>query len=867
MTYSSSDTAITAIKRADSLPNGFTPAAENTVSANNSELPIYIFFDDTDGTMYYYSAADDIYLNTDSSNMFSKLESLADISGFSDVDTSEVKYMVSMFENCTTLPSINALSNWDTSKVTSTYRMFKSCTALTNIGGVSDWDVTSVNTMRNMFGDCTNLANINGTSNWNTSNVTDMRGMFDGCTNLANINGVSNWDTSSVTLMGNMFEGCKSLTSISALSNWNTSRVTSMAYMFSGCSALTNVEGASLWDTSALTSISNMFNGCTNLANINGVSDWDTSKVTGMSTAFSDCRALTNINALADWDLSNVTEMASMFQRCTSLENIDGAKYWNAPKLTNISNLFANDAKASGTIQLLSNPSSYGGAFSGAATSSGSEITVNYNCTITANIDAIVATKSSTSHVVKGSCASSSFTVFDTGVEVNIKMKKLANSIATATYSTEDTAIHAIKRSNSLPSGFTPATENTISISSSEYPIYIYFDDTDGTLYYYSEANTVYLNPISANLFYNFKGLTDISGLSSVDSSKVVTMTSMFYQCPITNINALASWDTSHVSNMNYMFQNCSSLENINGASNWDTSNVITMQAMFLYDSSLTNINGVSNWDTSNVTNMGNMFTSTSSLTNLDALANWNVSNVSNVAAMFNVCTALEDISGISNWNTSNLDNISSIFSSATKVSGTFPILGNPSSYDGTFYRSATQSGAQVTVKYSCDITTKIDDIIATKSSNSNVVKANECTEVYRQFKIRNKIFGNMANTDKSFSYTAVVRDEDDVIVPEMGSTFTLKNDEREIINIPDGYKITVEQASEVAYTTTVDNTNTRTITKTINGDEDIIFKNAYDISVDTGVKTIIPPYIVLLLLSILTLLGIGYISKKLELD
>ncbi|MBQ3469348.1 MAG: hypothetical protein IJH18_04805, partial [Bacilli bacterium] len=78
---------------------------------------------------------------------------------------------------------------------------------------------------------------------------------------------------------------------------------------------------------------------------------------------------------------------------------------------------------------------------------------------------------------------------------------------------------------------------------------------------------------------------------------------------------------------------------------------------------------------------------------------------------------------------------------------------------------------------------------------------------------------------------------------------------------------ITVTQDSETPYTTTVNDTNSRTITKTVTHNERITYKNTYDISVDTGVKTIIPPYIVLLLLSILTLLGIGYISKKLELD
>ena len=59
--------------------------------------------------------------------------------------------------------------------------------------------------------------------------------------------------------------------------------------------------------------------------------------------------------------------------------------------------------------------------------------------------------------------------------------------------------------------------------------------------------------------------------------------------------------------------------------------------------------------------------------------------------------------------------------------SGTFTIKGNPTEYWGgtslnAFFVTSTESGSGLTINYSKN-TTNIDAIIATKSSNSNVVK------------------------------------------------------------------------------------------------------------------------------------------------
>lgn len=83
----------------------------------------------------------------------------------------------------------------------------------------------------------------------------------------------------------------------------------------------------------------------------------------------------------------------------------------------------------------------------------------------------------------------------DTGKNVNAKMKTLAAGTNKA-YSDKTSDITAIKKSTSLPSGFTATTANTISTGAN--PVYIYM--SGGTLYYYSAASTIYANADSSDV-------------------------------------------------------------------------------------------------------------------------------------------------------------------------------------------------------------------------------------------------------------------------------------------------------------------------------------------------------------------------------
>ena len=193
---------------------------------------------------------------------------------------------------------------------------------------------------------------------------------------------------------------------------------------------------------------------------------------------------------------------------------------------------------------------------------------------------------------------------------------------------------------------------------------------------------------------------------TNLDTRNVTEMSSMFYKAgnnsgvAVFTLTGLDSWDTSKVTNMSGMFRSAgynATTFNIGNLSNWDTSKVMNMSQMFYqagYNATTWNIGDLSNWDTSKVTNMSTMFYNAGS-----RATTWNSIGTLKVYAT----------------------NIARMFYSCGKAKATLNIYSNPTSYDSAF-SGATDSSALITVNYS-SATTNIDNIIATKSSNSNVVK------------------------------------------------------------------------------------------------------------------------------------------------
>ncbi|MBR3179930.1 BspA family leucine-rich repeat surface protein, partial [Candidatus Saccharibacteria bacterium] len=216
-------------------------------------------------------------------------------------------------------------------------------------------------------------------------------------------------------------------------------------------------------------------------------------------------------------------------------------------------------------------------------------------------------------------------------------------------------SVEAIKRSDVLPGGFTPSNDNTISLASSPTKVYMWFDDTNNTIYYYANTRgkiymdeypgfTYYHSPNDAYILMPY--LSDISGLSDWDASRVVGLGEMFSWTSITDFTPISDWDVSNVVSMDSTFR-YSNISDLAPLANWDVSNVTDMHGLFAtspaYDectdttraSTFTDLTPLANWDVSNVTRMSGMFYGIATLVNSEPIKNWDVRGVNNFVDMF----------------------------------------------------------------------------------------------------------------------------------------------------------------------------------------------------------------------------------------
>ena len=467
---------------------------------------------------------------------------------------------------------------------------------------------------------------------------------------------ISGWDTSKVMSMSGMFcyAGYSATTwSIGNLSGWDTSQVTSMSQMFyyAGYSATTwSIGDLSGWDTSAVTSMSNMFYYAGYRAtsfSIGDLSDWNTSKVTTMVGMFYSAGYSTTSFSLdlSGWDTSAVTNMGNMFSYAgysattwtVIISPVNGGK----PSINNdtthlygkTSSTYASPATGRQftigrkiTLSLGTNVASVtidGKNYNdGDTVTLGQGLTYNISMTpesgyvldswsVTGTGTSVASASANPTTITIGSAAATltatakipTDTTLDTGSVINEKMLNLANGGYYNSDDDYDTMMKAFRRASSLPSGFTPSSENTISdANSNSHPVYIFFDNIDnaGIMYYYTDADTIYANPSSIEMFAEASVLADISGLADIDTSNVEDMSGMFYSTEsLSNLDAISNWDTSNVVSMGMMFES-SNISSVSAISGWDTSNVERMDRMFSH-THISDLSAIADWDVGSI--------------------------------------------------------------------------------------------------------------------------------------------------------------------------------------------------------------------------------------------------------------------------
>lgn len=103
--------------------------------------------------------------------------------------------------------------------------------------------------------------------------------------------------------------------------------------------------------------------------------------------------------------------------------------------------------------------------------------------------------------------------------------------------------------------------------------------DDENTIFWWTEANKVYLSRYGSSMFNGFSKLQNID-IFDVDISKTGSLASFFAYTAIKTIN-LSSWNTSNVTNMANMFAGCSNLTTVTFGNNFDTSKVTNLSGFF----------------------------------------------------------------------------------------------------------------------------------------------------------------------------------------------------------------------------------------------------------------------------------------------
>ena len=107
--------------------------------------PVYGWFED--GTIYFYTDADTVYLNEDCSGMFRYCQTLGDFSGISGFDAGRMRDGSEMFIGCSGLITVDSFSRWNMGNLENMQAMFQECRWLQDISGLSGWDVSHVTNM------------------------------------------------------------------------------------------------------------------------------------------------------------------------------------------------------------------------------------------------------------------------------------------------------------------------------------------------------------------------------------------------------------------------------------------------------------------------------------------------------------------------------------------------------------------------------------------------------------------------------------------------------------------------------------------------------------------------------------------------
>lgn len=311
-----------------------------TVSTADSDLPIYLWYDQAQKTIFWWSNADTVYINEDSNYMLANINdnsTLVQLIDMRGINTSRMKNAHHMFWTKEGLTKHIDLSEFDTSNLEDVGYMFSTpyetvSTAQIDPIDFSHFNTSKVKIMTGMFAG-SYLPSID-IRNFDTRNVVDMQYTFAGLKNVRHLD-LHGFDVSKVNNIGAIFSGNPTLVSLN-LANWQLDSIHAMDSLFAGMHALTDLNLTG-FTTKNVTDMHHMFNECQNLTTLD-LTSFDTSKVTDMNNMFRDNFVLKNLN-LSSFNTSNVTNMKEMFRHDGVIYPLDVSTF-DTRRVTNMDGMF-----------------------------------------------------------------------------------------------------------------------------------------------------------------------------------------------------------------------------------------------------------------------------------------------------------------------------------------------------------------------------------------------------------------------------------------------------------------------------------------------------------------------------------------------
>ena len=393
---------------------------------------------------------------------------------------------------------------------------------------------------------------------------------------------------------------------------------------------LTEVEGLSQLDTSNVTKMQFMFNGMSNITSLD-LSGFDTSNVTAMHYMFYGMRSLTSLD-LSGFDTSNVTDMDRMFLDTPLKKLILGDTFKFVESGSENAKLTSAWKREDGTGKVYT----------------AEDFMKNYG---TGDLTA------GTYVSATGWWGTSPYNFDKNTGTLTIEAGELSG-YEESPWNSDKVDSEAIKKI--VLSGKVVAPENAslLFTGTSNQGDLTNVTEIEGL----SQLDTSNVTDMSKM----FKGMSSITSLdvSGFDTSKVTNMQHMFSGMSSVTSLDVSGFDTSNVTNMDYMFFGMSNVTSLD-VSGFNTSNVTEMASMFFGMSRLTSLD-VSSFDTSKVTVMESMFFGMQNLTSLD-ISGFDTSNVTDMEYMFRHMSSVTSLD-LSNFDTSKVTDMSYMFEGMSSV-------------------------------------------------------------------------------------------------------------------------------------------------------------------------------------------------------